>query len=533
MADAEATDVPPPAPTEEAEALTTPPAQLAEAESEALEAPKPPHVEEEEEEGMGGELIVRRVRSKQPTTDMRARFITQKSVKIEAEYNMIRTPIARGGYGVVFTATDKRTKEVRAVKAMLKDKVKDIPALEREIDLTKNMDHPNIVKLFASFVDEKYIYLVMEMCEGGELFKKISEARRFSEPLVMKLMSQIFRAVCYMHKQGIVHRDIKPENFLLLTKEPLEKNTLKLIDFGFSKHVSEGEQLDAMVGSVFYVAPEVIEQSYGKASDIWSCGVMMYMMLSGAPPFTGTSDHVVLQKVKKGEYRLHGALWDPVSEEGKDFIRKILVLNQDERIKAENILEHPWFHRDAVVADKAGLLDPGIVQNLRSFGAASRFRQAALIAVAHQLKEKEVEDLRKAFISIDKDGDGSITLDEMRLALSELPTLLSDPELDQIMSEMDVNHDGTVSYTEFLASAMDQRIQDREDRLRMAFKAFDLDNDGVITLRELREVLKDDTDDYGAIADEVFRQMDTLGTGRATFEQFKALVKLDAASTAA
>lgn len=259
---------------------------------------------------------------------------------------------------------------------------------------------------------------------------------------------------------------------------------------------------------------------------------MMYMMLSGAPPFTGMSDHQVLAKVKVGQYRLHGALWDPVSEEGKDLIRKTLVMSQDDRIKAESALEHPWFQRQAVDAEETGQLDPGIVQNLRSFGAASRFKQAALIAVAHQLQEKEVDDLRKAFISIDKDGDGSITLDEMRTALRAHPELVSDSELDQLMCEMDVNHDGNVSYTEFLASAMDQRIQDRDDLVWMAFKAFDLDNDGVIKLGELREVLKDDAEEYGAIADEVFKQMDSNGTGRVNFQQFKAMVKFDAASTA-
>ncbi|CAE8668340.1 unnamed protein product, partial [Polarella glacialis] len=333
----------------------------------------------------------------------------------------------------------------------------------------------------------------------------------------------------------IVHRDLKPENFLFQSKGvPLEHNTLKLIDFGLSKFLAEGEVLENLVGSAPYVAPEVVARSSGRPCDLWSCGAIMYMMLSGAPPFTGMNDRQVFQKAKSEKPRLIGRLWEPVSEAAKDLIRRLLDADPASRITAEHALESDWIKGES--ADKAAL-DPEIVRNLHRFSSASRFKRTALIAVAHQLREDEVETLRASFNAMDKDGDGCLTLDEMSRALAaSLPDLVPLEDLKRVMDEIDVNDDGYVSYTEFLAAAMNQRLPDNEQLCWRAFKAFDLDGDGSISLSELRTVMGGDQEMTRQVSPDVaslFQELDSGGQGHVMFPDFMRVVSADSEREAA
>ncbi|CAE8619762.1 unnamed protein product, partial [Polarella glacialis] len=344
--------------------------------------------------------VQRKAASVQRKPSIRSRFIAESSRDIRDRYDLEKVAIGTGGYGFVYRATCRDTKDVFAVKAVWKYKIKDMPDLEKEIELTRMLDHPNVVRLFSTSQDEKQIYLVLELCEGGELFQKIVEAKKLAETQVATIMKQILRSICYLHGAGIVHRDLKPENFLFQSKGvPLEHNTLKLIDFGLSKFLAEGEVLENLVGSAPYVAPEVVARSSGRPCDLWSCGAIMYMMLSGAPPFTGMNDRQVFQKAKSEKPRLIGRLWEPVSEAAKDLIRRLLDADPASRITAEHALESDWIKGES--ADKAAL-DPEIVRNLHRFSSASRFKRTALIAVAHQLREDEVETLRASFNAMDK-----------------------------------------------------------------------------------------------------------------------------------
>merc|ERR1719356_1750783 len=164
----------------------------------------------------------------------------------------------------------------RAIKTISKAQMKNIERFKQEIALMKIMDHPNIIKLYETFEDHRNIYLIMELCSGGELFDKIIEAGHFTEIQVAILMQQIIRAIYYMHENKVCHRDLKPENFLFMTKDPISSNVLKIIDFGLSAWFEPGQTLTTKAGSHFYVSPQVVQGRYDRMCDLWSCGVIMY-----------------------------------------------------------------------------------------------------------------------------------------------------------------------------------------------------------------------------------------------------------------
>lgn len=195
--------------------------------------------------------------------------------KLTEFYDLDKKKIGEGSYGTVCKATNKSTGAARAVKSISKEHMKNIERFKQEIAIMKMMDHPNIIKLYETFEDRKNIYLVMELCLGGELFDRIIDAGHFTEVQAAILMQQIVRAIYYMHESHVCHRDLKPENFIFSTKEPIEKSILKIIDFGLSCSYKPDQVLTTKAGTPYYVAPQVLAGKYDHLSDLWSCGVIM------------------------------------------------------------------------------------------------------------------------------------------------------------------------------------------------------------------------------------------------------------------
>merc|ERR1719409_1680432 len=189
-----------------------------------------------------------------------------------------------------------------AVKSISKAQQAHLERLKQETTLMKMMDHPNIVKLYESFEDNRCIYLVMELCTGGELFDRIIDAGHFTEAQAATVMQNMFRAIFYMHENHVCHRDLKPENFLFTTKDPIEKTHLKVIDFGLAVKFEIGQVLTTKAGTPYYVAPQVLAGKYDHSADLWSCGVIMYVLLCGYPPFYGETDGQILEKVRLGNF---------------------------------------------------------------------------------------------------------------------------------------------------------------------------------------------------------------------------------------
>jgi calcium-dependent protein kinase len=213
-----------------------------------------------------------------------------------------------------------------------------------EFQLLKKLDHPHIIRIFEVFSDEKNFYLITEFCEGGEVFSMIQKSEVFNEKIAARVMKQIINAVFYCHTQGIVHRDIKSDNILFLYDKI--DSPIKLIDFGISVRLEKDTKLKDKTGTVLYIAPEVIKGDYDEKCDIWSCGVLLYMMLSGSPPFYGKTRKEVINKILKGTVSFKQNIWGLVSSDAKDLITRMLEMNPFTRPSPLEVLSHPWFFKN-------------------------------------------------------------------------------------------------------------------------------------------------------------------------------------------
>jgi len=270
--------------------------------------------------------------------------------KIDDNYD-VGDEIGRGAFSVVKKCRHKRSGTDFAIKFIEKRHVdkQDLMLLGREIEIMKKIDHANVLKLQEVYETEDVIALVMELVNGGELFYKIVEKGNYSEKDAVRIVRQMVKGVEYLHEQGIAHRDLKPENLLCQTDTRDEYKPFRVViaDFGLSKTFDGGEALQTSCGTPDYVAPEVItaEGSYDKSVDMWSCGVITYVLLCGFSPFLSSDQTGLFEKIMKAEYDFPDPEWTHISDNAKDFIRKLLVKDRSVRYTASQCLEHPWLGR--------------------------------------------------------------------------------------------------------------------------------------------------------------------------------------------
>ncbi|CAK0845421.1 unnamed protein product [Prorocentrum cordatum] len=310
--------------------------------------------------------------------------------RIEDFIELQRKELGAGGYGVVCEGKDKHTAISYAVKLIQKTRLTNMEKLEKEIRIMTKLDHPNVVKLFQTFQDSRYVYLVMEMCQGGELFDRIIEEKHFTEKDAATVMQQVFRGIHYTHAVDIVHRDLKPENLMLLNKGPIKGNTVKVIDYGIAAEW-KGELLVSKNGTLDYMAPELIDllthrsQGYGKELDVWSCGVILHVLLSGMLPFKGKNDQETLQKICAGKLTWRGFDKYNISKEARDLIEKLLTVNKEKRATMQQALRHTWIEHTAPTARSVPLSE--VVVNLENFTHANKLKMKALGLVARHIDD--------------------------------------------------------------------------------------------------------------------------------------------------
>ncbi|XAR70347.1 Non-specific serine/threonine protein kinase [Bertholletia excelsa] len=249
-----------------------------------------------------------------------------------------------GQFGIIRACSDKLTGKVFACKSIAKDRLvtqDDVRSVKLEIEImTKLSGHPNVVDLKAVYEDEDYVHIVMELCTGGELFHLIERHGRFSEYKAQVLFRHLMQVVMYCHEKGIVHRDLKPENILLVTKS--FSSPIKLADFGLATYIKPGQNLHGTVGSPFYIAPEVLAGGYDQAADVWSAGVILYILLSGMPPFWGKTKSKIFDAVRVADLHFPPDPWDNISSSAKDLIMGMLCVHPSKRLTAKQVLAHSW-----------------------------------------------------------------------------------------------------------------------------------------------------------------------------------------------
>lgn len=265
------------------------------------------------------------------------------------------------------------TGEVRAVKVTKKEDLEfgERQKLLQEIEILKELDHPSICRIIDIFEDKKKFYFVQEYLAGGGLFESLIQNVGFTENASASIIRQVMSAVAYLHSRKIAHRDIKPENILFESNDALN---VKLLDFGNSRKMGGNEAMQGVYGTAYYVAPEVLAGQYDEKCDIWSVGVILYMLLSGNPPFNGNSDLAIIEAVKRGEYEIEGGVWDEISDSAKDLVMKMLIHNPEHRISAQEALNHPWFREALQSSGKNKEKIHAALDNFRKFNSGNKVK---------------------------------------------------------------------------------------------------------------------------------------------------------------
>ena len=456
------------------------------------------------------------------------------------------TPIGNGSFGNVIKIMHKSTGLIRSMKTIPKDNLKEgftDDEIQREITILKSLNHPHIIKLFEFYVDDNNYYLINEYCDEGDLSDKLISSKYFEEHIVKSIMFQIFTAVLYLHSQNIIHGDLKLENVLINSiKRQYDTNTstnnnvrsqylsfdVKLIDFGCSKIFTHyKKQFEDIIGTTMYSSPEVLRNSYDEKCDVWSCGVIMYILLSGEVPFYGHTENETASLILNGHYSFNSKAFDNISTEAKDLISKCFTYNKAKRISIKEALQHEFFTKDnnayITHTHKTTIIHiKPILISFLNIKTHSILHQAVLTFLSHNYADKkEIDLLNKVFYSIDCDMDGKISYNELQQAYDKYycDIKISNNELNNIINCIGLSRNGYIEYGEFIMAALSNKEELFCDiNLKAAFDVFDLDKNGIITMNELMEVLGNV--DLIQLKENVFRN----GIEGITFEYFKEII---------
>lgn len=402
-----------------------------------------------------------------------------------------------------------------AMKTIQLGRVTDefIEELRNEIDILKTLDHPNIVKAFEVFENKRQIFIIMEECSGGDLYAR----QPYSEKDAARIVGKLLSAIAYMHERKVVHRDLKFENIMFENKNPDAE--IKVIDFGLSKKFLPGDNyMTEGVGTIYTMAPQVLQGVYTSQADLWSVGVITYMLLSSTKPFYHRKRRFVIDKIMRCDYNFDRRAWEHISTEGKQFVSSLIKLDPNERLTAQEALEHLWLSNEFPLSDRAPteeiMID--VEENILNYKDASEFKKLALMVIAHKSSTEEIAQLRRAFDQYDSSNDGQITYNEFKEALSKAD--YTEKELESMFSSVDIDGDGVIHYTEFLAATLEIHGHIEEDRLAEAFDRIDSDDTGYISKKNLETLLG--TDYSQERVNELFNSADLDSNGQISFEEF-------------
>jgi len=459
-------------------------------------------------------------------------FAASNRGKVQDFYAVEPRVIGEGSYGSVQRCQFRDTGQWRALKTIKKALVKNAEQFREEMAIMKLLDHPNIVRLYETFEDEKLVYLVLELCTGGELFDRIVGEEKFSEQAAAVCVRQMLRALNYMHQNYIMHRDLKPENWLLSSAtKAIQQADLKLIDFGLSKRFTPGEFATTKAGTPYYVAPEVLEGRYAERSDVWSIGVITYILLCGSPPFAGNDTVAVLESVKRAQPAFDKKEWKAVSPEAKLLLKSLLQKDPRARLSAADALQHQWISHCMQSGEDQASITNGIVTNLKCFSLMNKLKKASLNVMATQLTDNAIRELKEMFMAMDENNDGTLSVFELKEGLQKAGVAIP-PDLQQMMDKIDTDGSGVIDYSEFVAATIDKRRYIQEDVCWRAFKTFDVDGSGTIDKEELMKLLGiDGITDLMEVrvtekeVDAIMKEVDLNGDGKIDFNEFLTMMR--------
>lgn len=408
--------------------------------------------------------------------------------EISRDFELLPQVLGTGYSGAVRLASHVTTKQQVAVKQFSKWRLKAhrLELLQSEVEVYLRLDHPNICRLLHAYEAKHDVWLVMELC-GCELYGRLCERKVYRERDAADVMLQMLQAVSYLHTHNVVHRDLKLENWMYGATE--RDDRLKLIDFGFSRILSgTDETLDMPCGTLHYTSPEVLSRKYTSKCDMWSLGVICYMLLVGRPPFRGANNLKIAKAIIQDDFPKDGR-WSALSFDAQSFVMLLLQKDASKRPDALKALGHRWIAdaQNLATFEGGGEIDIGVLQNLQKFARGSHLRRAALTMLAYSLTSRELQDLEETFLAFDKTGRGTITEEQLAEVMQGHMEVSSD-EVARIFQSLDFSNDEELHYTPFIAAMLATRVKLHEDKVRAAFESFDRDGSGFITADSLVQI---------------------------------------------
>ena len=461
-------------------------------------------------------------------------FINDISEYLPSKKYKILSKLGSGSFGKVYLAQNKFTKEKVALKQIKKSN-KDLLSdgeIKDEIEILKALDHPDIVRIIESFNTKDSYVLVTEYCAGGELFDQVRN--QLSETQIAVIFKQLLSGLAYLHSHNIVHRDLKLENILIQETEKSKTTgedlfNIKIIDFGTARIFDNKKRKpQSIVGSSYYIAPEVLKQKYNKECDLWSVGVILYMFIVGHAPFDGCDDDEITDNIQKGVYRKDDKRWKKASKEVKDLIQKLLVYQPKKRLTALQALKHPWFK----ITDSNILYDNvpqndvvECIKNLLTYNIRSKLEELVLAYIIHNIpRPKEAKSAIKLFKLVNEVGDGKLLKKELKKTLL---LFVSEKFLDKYNFEdqfilIDGEKKGYINYEEFLRACLNRKKILTDSILKYAFGFFDPTNTGYIRKKKMKSFFGNKVDDNTFQI--IFDEIDSDKDGKINFKDFKSMM---------
>ena len=458
-------------------------------------------------------------------------IVSQNKVDPEQDYKKEKF-LGEGSFASVYRVQNRITDAIRAMKIINKSSnisAEDDKEIFNEINILRTLDHPNILKIFEFYSNKDSYSIVTEICSGGELYQEIIDHGPFNENYSAYVMYQIFSAINYCHNMKIVHRDLKPENILIVDRDKNNYPRIKICDFGTSKMFEKGAIQRKIVGSSYYIAPEVLKKHYDEKCDIWSCGVILYILLSARPPFGGETDKEIMDRVATGKYDLESSPFNKVSKECIDLIQKLLIMDPKKRISAQEALAHPWFKdnksKELFNQIKNESTLKKLLANLKAYKRDSIIQETALAYLVHNFPQmKDVINACKLFNQIDVNGDGKINKAELLKGLqSKIKSDTLEEDVEQIYKNIDMDNNGYIEYEEFVRAAVSKERFMSENVIKYAFRYFDKDNSGEITFDEIEELFYESIPDKSKVHETlmaIIKEVDINNDKKISFGEF-------------
>jgi calcium-dependent protein kinase len=453
----------------------------------------------------------------------------------EKDYDKIRF-ISKGTFSEI-TLVQNKISENKAIMKTIRKTEKFSEKMEKflnnELEILTSLDHPNIINVFGFYSNENSYSYITEFCRDGDLYQQLMQNGAYDERTTAYIMYQILSAVNYFHNHKIINRGLSLDHIYISEKK---KNlpTVKICYFGKSIMAEKDAVQNQKAVFSYYNAPEVINQCYNEKCDLWSCGVIMYFLLSARPPFGGENNEIINDKILRGKYDLINPPFNNVSKECLDLLKQLLEIRVYKRIDASRALNHPWFeeHKSKLlfheINDESIIVK--LIDNLKSYNNKSIIQKISMAYLIHNYPQmKDVVNAAKLFNKIDDNNDYKINKKELYNGLKiKYNTKVKQEDVDQIFKNIDINNNGYIDYEEFVSAAVNKKKFLNKNTLMLAFKFFDKNDSGIITFDEIENMFKESVVDKAKVHESlqnIMKEVDLNVDGKITFDEFTIIMK--------